>query len=309
VGTINVLKGSYGTINPEAVVAYRGLVLWPDLDNGKYIQYSVNGLDAISNYKMTRFWKLFSAQYLSMTSAEIETLGSRPFVFATVDPAHDELLISIPKILSTPPKGYLPDYPSTIYPFDIYDGQAKTIVYKLNFGEGRPRWQGAYSFCSENFVTLQNQLYSFKYGHLYIHNQTTTYNEFYGTQYKSKVMFVANNEPTVPKVYNNISIESNSGTLLPSLTYFRSEVPYVQASDLMDFDYRNLEGVLYATLYRNKIVPTAIGYNTDGLLTAEKIRTHVLRVMLEYSVTATPLQLRIVNMGFDISRGHTTQIK
>ncbi len=309
VGTINVLKGNFGTINPEAVVAYRGLVLWPDLNRGRYIQYSANGLDAISNYKMTRFWKQFSEQYLSMTREEIEALGSRPFIFTIVDPAHDELLISIPKLLSTPPKGYLPDYPSTIYPFDIYDGQTKTIVYKLNFGEGRPRWQGAYSFCAENFCTLQNQLYSFKNGHLYIHNQTTTYNEFYGTQYKSKVMFVANNEPTVPKVYNNISIESNNGLLRPSLTYFRSEVPFEQASDLMDFDWNNLEGVLYATLYRNKIVPTASGFNTDGLLTAEKIRTHVLRVMLEFSVTTTPLQLRICQLGYDLSRGHTTLVK
>jgi hypothetical protein len=309
VGTINVLKGSRGTVNAESVTQYRGRVFWLDANNGRYVQYSANGLDDISNFKMTRFWKLFSAQYLSMTSEEIEALGSRPFIFSIVDPVHDELLISIPKLLSTPPKGYLPDYLETIYPFDIYDGQAKTIVYKLNFGEGQPRWQGAYSFCAENFCTLQNQLYSFKNGHNYIHNQTTTYNEFYGTQYKSKIMFVCNQEPTVPKVYNNISIESNNGLLLPSLTYFLSEVPYVQTSDLLDFQWKNLEGVLYATIMRNKIVPTAIGYNTNGLLSAEKMRTHVLRVMLEFSVTTTPLQLRIVQVGFETSRGHTTQIK
>jgi hypothetical protein len=308
VGTINVLKGSRGTINPESVVQYRGRVFWADVSNGRYVQYSINGLDDISIYKMTRFWKLFCAQYQSMTSAEIEALGSRPFIFSTVDPAHDELLISIPKLLSTPPKGYLPDYPATIYPFDIWDGQAKTIVFKLNLGEGKPRWQGSYSFCAENFVTLQNKLYSFKNGHLYRHNSTTSFNNFYGTQYTSKVMVVANQVADIPKVYDNISVKAN---VQPYFVYFYTEYPYVQASDLVDYDpnWNNMEGVFYARLYRNKIVPTAVGFNTDGLLTAEKMRTTALRIMVEFTSVTTQLELKFIGIGYTVSRGHQTTTK
>lgn len=109
IGTINVLKGNFGTTNPESVVEYRGLVFWVDISSGRVIQYSANGLFPISSYKMTRFWKLFSDQYARMTTAQIEALGSRPFLFTAVDPYHGELLITIPKLLSTPPKGYLPD--------------------------------------------------------------------------------------------------------------------------------------------------------------------------------------------------------
>lgn len=109
IGTINVLKGNFGTTNPESVVEYRGLVFWVDVPNGRVIQYSANGLFPISSYKMTRYWKLFSDQYASMTLAQIEALGSRPFIFTQVDPYHNELLITVPKLLSTPPKGYLPD--------------------------------------------------------------------------------------------------------------------------------------------------------------------------------------------------------
>lgn len=305
-GTINILKGSYGTINPECVVEYRGNVYWIDMYNGKLIQYSLNGLFPISNYKMTRFWKLFCDQFLSMTTAQIEVLGSLPYVFMEVDPHHKELLISIPKLLNIPPKGYLPDYPSTIYPFDIYDGQGKTIVYKLGLDAGRPKFLGAYSFNPEGFCAIQNKLFSSKNGVLWEHNQTTSYCNFYGVQYKPKIMFVSNMYNDAPKSYDNISIQANMG---PILTYAYNDDPYQQSTDLVDFDYRPLEGIFYATFYRNKLQPTFSGYTTSGLLTGEKMRSISLKIMLEFTITNIPLELKIVKIGFTISKGHRLEKK
>ena len=302
IGTVNVLKGSFGTTHPESVSEYRGNVYWWDDVNARIIQYSSSGLYPISNYKMTRYWKQFTDTFNSLTPAQIEALDfyNRPFVFTTVDPYHDELLISVPKLLSTPPKGYLPDYPSVIYPFDIWDGQSKVLVFKV--GTNPNFWQGSYSFSCEGFVTLGSNLYSFKYGQVFIHNQPNS-NQFYDDiqRYKPKIMAVFNKEGTIPKVYNAVKIEGN---LVPSLVYFRSESPYIQASDLVDFDFTNYEGMLYATLYRNKLIPTAIGYDTDGLLTAEKVRTNALRVMFEFTLINEPLQLRYVTMEYILSKGH-----
>lgn len=302
IGTVNVLKGSFGTTHPESVSEYRGNVYWWDDVNARIIQYSSSGLYPISNYKMTRYWKQFTDTFNSLTPAQIEALDfyNRPFVFTTVDPYHDELLISVPKLLSTPPKGYLPDYPSVIYPFDIWDGQSKVLVFKV--GTNPNFWQGSYSFSCEGFVTLGSNLYSFKYGQVFIHNQPNS-NQFYDDiqRYKPKIMAVFNKEGTIPKVYNAVKIEGN---LVPSLVYFRSESPYIQASDLVDFDFTNYEGMLYATLYRNKLIPTAIGYDTNGLLTAEKVRTNALRVMFEFTLVNEPLQLRYVTMEYILSKGH-----
>lgn len=303
IGTINVLKGSYGTMNPESVVEFRGSVFWLDVANGKVIQYASNGLFAISNYKMTRFWKLFCDLYMATSAQAIEDLGGRPFIFTTVDPHHMELLFSIPKLSATPPKGYLPDYPSTIYPFDIWDAQGKTIVYKLENGAQPPHWQGAYSFNPEGFMTMDNDLFSFKYGQLYKHNLTTSFNEFYGVQYKSKIMFVSNMVNKVPKVYNSMSVEAN---MVPNLVYVYAESPYQQSSDLEDISFRELEGVPYATFLRNKLVPTAEGFTTDGLLTGERIRTAALKMMVQFVVTNTPVELRFINILFSISSGHKT---
>jgi hypothetical protein len=304
ISTINTLKGSFGTINPEAVVEFRGSVYYPDANRGAWVQYSSNGLYPISSYKMTRFWKQFFAQYVSMTPEQIEALGARPYIFSTVDASHMELVISIPKLLATPPKGYMPDYPEMIYPFDIWDGQGKTIVYNLETATlPQPRWQGSYSFNPEWFINMTNKLYAIKDGKLYLHNQTDSYNNFYGIQYSSKIMVVANQLPQRPKTYNNVSVESN---MRPDFVYFYNDYPYIQTSDLINTDFRDLEGVFYATLYRNKIVPTSTGFTTDGLLTGEYMRNVAMKIMYQFDVIETPLELKFLNTGYTLSRGHTT---
>jgi hypothetical protein len=302
IGTINSLKGSYGTINPESVTEFKGNVYWVDLLNGKFIQYSANGLYPISNYKMTRFWKLFSDQFMSMTQQEIEDLGNRPFIFTTVDPHHWELLISVPKLLSVPPKGTLPDYPFINYPFDVYDGQAKTLVFRIN---AEPNyWQGGgYKFCAEGFITIQNNLYSFKHGRLYQHNSLTSQCEFYGTQERAKVMCLSNSLPEVPKSYNNLTIQAN---MKPVFTYLYNDYPYQQSSDLIVDDYRSLEGIFYSPIYRNKLIPTSTGYNINGLLTGEKMRAEALKIMLEFDVSQKQLEFKFIDIGFSTSLGHTT---
>lgn len=304
IGTVNILKGDYGTINPESVTEYRGMVFWIDVNNGRVIQYSVNGLFPISNYKMTRFWNLWCKQYKSMSNAQIEALGGRPFVFMAVDSVHNELLISIPKLSNVPPNGYLPDYPSTIYPFDIYDLQEKVMVYSLDANPNH--WQGAYTFYAEGFVTMNNDLYSFKNGQLWIHNQTTSYCNFYGVQYKSKIMPISNLVPTVPKSYNNISLEVN---ICPTFVYAYNDYPVQQSTDLVDFDFENREGVWYATFYRNKLIPTATGFVTTGLLTGEKMRNVAMYLLIEFTVGTNPIELKFLNIGFEPSLGHENWMK
>jgi len=304
IGTVNILKGSFGTLNPEGVTEYKGNVYWVDTQNNKVVQYSLNGLYPISNYKMTRYWKQWCETVEPLTAQDIEALGSRPYIFCAVDPHHWELLVTVPKVLQTPPNGYLPDMPGVIYPFDIWDGLGKTLVYKIN---AEPNfWIGAYTYETEGYVTFGNKLFSFKYGQLYQHNSTTSFNNFYGIQNKSRIMFVANQQPERDKVYNNISIEAN---MLPSLTYFMSLSPYTQVSNLMDFDWEQKESTIYSQIYRNVLTPTATGLKPNGLITGEKMRTYALRIMLEFSVSTLPLELRFTTLGYQLSLGHSTPVQ
>jgi uncharacterized protein (TIGR02145 family) len=306
ISTINTMKGNYGCVDPASVVQYRGNVYFLDASNGRWVQYSANGLDNISSVKMSRFWKNWCLKYLSMGKSEIEAFGDRPFVFATVDPFHDELLVSIPKLSNTPPQGYLPDYPDMVYPFDILDYEGKTVVYKLGTGAVvQPHWQGAYTFTVENFITLQNRLFTFKNGLVYEHNQPTNIvnqNTFFGDYFPSKIMFTSNILPQLPKVYDNFVSESN---LVPNFVYFYNNYPKLQMSDLDNTSFINLEGVWYAVILRNKRVDTGTSYTYDGLLTAEVMRNTNMYVLTEFSPTTEILQLRLLQLGTTISKGHT----
>jgi hypothetical protein len=306
IGTINILKGNFGTTMPTSVVEYRGTVFWYDINSGRWIQYASNGLFPISDYKMRRVWKEWAKQFLSMTSAEIEAFGGRPFVFAIVDPAHDELLISIPKLAVLPPKGELESYPNLvdattrIYPFDILDFRGKTIVYDLKYS----RWRGSFSFYAEGFAAIRNNLYSFTGGQMWLHNQSGNQCNYYGVQYKPQVMCVSNFAPAEPKVYNSMAISSN---ICPSFVCYYSLYPYTQLTDIYDSDvpgFYNQEGIWMANIKRNKLVPTALGFRTDGLLTFEKMRGVNMMVMLEFEVDTVPLELKFVDFNFSISHGH-----
>jgi len=298
IGTVNILKGNFGTSNPESVVEYRGHVYWLDAHNGRVIQYSVNGLFPISNFKMIRFWKLWCDKFLKTSASVIEGFNCRPFVFMSVDPTHDELVISIPKLSDTPPKGYLPDYPETIYPFDPLDYQAKAMVYDIK----NSRWLESFSFYAENIVSASNQLYSSNFGILNEHNQYNIPANYYGVQYTPKIMFVANQEPNKPKVFATVSVQSN---LVPKLMYFYNIEPYQQCSDLVDFQFRNIEDAWTCAIMRNKLTPTAEGYNTDGLLANEPMRSVAMFVELSFDAVA-PLKLRFVNIGYSLSYGNPT---
>jgi hypothetical protein len=305
VGTINVLKGNFGTLNPESVCEYRGLVFFYDARSAKFVQYSANGLFPISNYRMTRFFKEFTRQYQGMTSGEISDLGSRPFVLTQVDPAHEELLVTLPTLLATPPKGYLPDYPETVYPFDVWDGRGKTLVFRLS--EEPNFWQGSYRWQPEGFATLGDKLLSFKSGVLYGHNRTDSFGEFYGETHKARIMFISNALPSVPKTYHHLVLEASHA---PSLTYLYSTDPYEQCTDLVEGDWQQSEGLWQAHLYRNKLVPQPNGTVAQtGLLTGERLRSRTMLVLMEFDAPTMPLQIRFITLRLIPSRGQSAQLK
>lgn len=292
IGSHKALKGSLGTANPESVFEYNGLVFWWDVRNGCAVQYADNGLFPISSKKFVRPANLFSKKFLSLTKDQIETLGSNPFIIGGFDPYHKEVLFTIPST-ETPPKGYLEDF-DVVYPYDIYDGQGKTLVYK----NPADMWFGSMSFQAEQFVRMGNDLYSFKDGALYIHNQNTT--TFYGVPFKSQLMFSAN--PGVIHTFYSLGLESNK---TPLWVHFRTEDPNVQSSDLINTDFVIKEGVIGASLLRDRLSPNATGDYNKKEVTGDRLIGKALLIMLEYEfqTDTSKLQLRIVDVGNNVRNG------
>ncbi len=127
IGTKNVLKGGYGTINPESVSVDSGKVYWFDAIRGCSVSYSSNGLFAVSSYKMFKFHKLMGQL--------VRENGYK--VYGGYDPFHDEPLFFFPHITSIPQGTILEDVELNSYEYestldsvsmpDIKEGR----VYKL----------------------------------------------------------------------------------------------------------------------------------------------------------------------------------
>jgi hypothetical protein len=302
VGSVNTLKGGFGTQNPESVFRTldEDLVFWIDMNREAAVFYSLNGINSISKNNFTRFFRQFCRQFKSMTKAQIEALGSRPFIPGVSDPHHKEAMWTLPKLLATSPQGELEDYPGRVYPYDVWDGQAKTIVYKYPLD----RWFFPQAFTPETFLVIGNRLYAFKNGAMHEHNYAEGgYNSFYGIQYKSKIAFVANQEPSSVKIWQSLGIECN---LVPDFVHFRSDNPNVQSSDIAATDFRDFEKVWYAAILRDRLSPNVTGSYNLKMNTGDKMRSTALKVLLEWdSANAAQLvQLKFVNITYTDSTGH-----
>lgn len=81
--------------------------------------------------------------------------------------------------------------------------------YNFSFNEPRNAYASFYDWQPEFTICANDMIYSWLNGNMYIHNNTTTYCKFYGTQYYPSITFVWNKDAAVRKTFNTISYQSN----------------------------------------------------------------------------------------------------
>lgn len=120
IGNVNVLRGSYGTINPESVTRYMGNVYWFDANKGAVVSYSNNGLFPISSNKMQKYFRKVGQDVLSKSLK----------LYGGVDPYHNEVLMFVPRRSAIPEGPRLTDMElgSTTYSFTTYDPTSTITV-------------------------------------------------------------------------------------------------------------------------------------------------------------------------------------
>lgn len=299
IGTVNGLRGSFGTKHPESVVEHRGNVYWFDVVSGSFIKYSGNGLFDISSFKFKRPTTLL-AERMRTPNLVATVTAFKDFVPGGVDVKHDEVLWTIPKTYNTPPKGRLSDYADTEvynYPYDIYDGLSKTLVFKIN----ADKWATPHTYVSEGFSRLNNELFCFYLGKLYRNNATDTYNNFFGTTYTSRIAMAGNESVSDVKVYKALAVEA---TIEPVWAHFRTEWPYTQSTELIAGEWKAKEGVYYGKFYKDRLSPNTAGTVSQKMVSGDDLKGQYLLSMLEFSGAGSQLNFRIVTLLFNKSLGH-----
>lgn len=370
VGTINVLKGSYGTVHPESVSEWLGSVFWFDANKGAVIRYDSNGLFPISSYKMTQYFRQVGFDAIA---------GRR--VFGGIDPYHNEYLIMSPKKTVIPQNGILADMelntytfpfneetvinlsslnPGSIYKYTLTGGGVVTVVHNgeslngtffydgfdntltlypnqpgtFNFiltevekstysaydGHGGvyafqsaiDRWTSKYSFSPEYMSMVANRLVTFKNGVPYVHD-SSQYNTFYGRTFDSSIACVHTETGNLTKKYYAVFAEGDT----PDLIHIRTEVPNVQSSDIrsgtynrrtmLNGDFSIKEGVSYASILRDRLSPNVTGTPDQKLFTGDDMYGEVGMFTVAYKRPTSLKSLKLFNIGFIPSRGHTVE--
>lgn len=306
IGTMNVLKGNYGTMNPESVVEYMGLVFWIDILNGCFVQYSANGLEPVSRYKQARFFKNYSQGYLATNNNNLDNINGFHHIPTGVDVFHKEVVCSLPGFIYDNYGEQLPSYTSVpsyatsvLNRFDIYDELKKTMSFKFEENQ----WGNDWEWLSEFMDYFQNTMVGFKDGYLYKFNtNTTNWNRFFGVDYPVRICTTGNLNPSLLKDLFNIAVEGNT---IPNYVVAMTNYPNVQITDLASTDesWVNEEGVFYATFLGDRLDPNASGTPDEKLFTGSNLKDFAIFVMAEWQVYDSLFFCNFLDIGYDQSRG------
>ena len=305
IGSINTLKEAFGSVNPESIIQYKSLVFGYDVNNGIIWQYSGAGLEDVSRYGQTRFFKRYSLDYLTSSIGNLDNINGFHHVRLCIDPFNKELTVALPGLIyenyaeTLPSYSSVPSYATSIINrFDIYDKLAKTMIFKYEDNI----WGNDQEYGAEWYEYAGNVMYGWKNGIGYIHNRdTTNWNTFYGTQRALRACFTGNMNPSALKDLYSIAIE---GSVVPDFTVAMTNVPNEQITDLTADDYNNQESVLYANFFRDRLSPNTSGTADEKLYKGDLLTDFSIFVMLEFQQFSELMYIEKVNIGYEISKGN-----
>lgn len=281
IGTINPLKGSYGTVHPESVYESEGRVYFVDAVNGKVIMYSQNGLEPISQNGMTKFF----------ASALFEIGSNQRGIYGTIDKRSEIYMVYMPQGGYTYPllMDYDPPKPSPhhVKPWSVfcYNPELQGWATRMTFN---PEWMDS---TAESIVSWVN-------GELYVHDGVPS-NNFYGTVYPSTVSFVIGSPEAFVKTAEAIAIEADRA---PSWVHLRNEVPFLQSTDLEQSEFVSKEGIHYASFLRDRLTPGKGSYE-NALILGEPIRGQFIACAVRYN-GGSLFHVTGITVSFDKSVGH-----
>ena len=166
--------------------------------------------------------------------------------------------------------------------------------YTLAFDEIRNAFTSFYSFNADMMACYENQLISFKGGNLYIHNSSTQ-NNFYGTQYNSYIKLVFNKDGIIKKTFDYLTIDATDYWTSPTMGDINT--PLGQSSNLVQEDFEIDEGLYNAAFWMDN---NSLG----GLVNGDYLKGDWIEVKLSNSATNL-VYLSSLYLGYILSNRNT----
>ncbi|OUW03054.1 MAG: hypothetical protein CBD16_03625 [Betaproteobacteria bacterium TMED156] len=229
-GQTSPYAGEFGiSKNPESYAIYGFRSYFADKNRGVILRLSGNGLEPISRYGLTDFFR--------------DKLASVDNVFGMFDENKKEYIVS------------------------FKDNKQVALSDTVSFKEDLNGWNTRKSYIAENGLSLNNVFYTFNGGNLWSHNNEIR-NNFYGIQYNSKVKFIFNEAPGTVKSFKTINYEGSQARIFKetgvgAITTFVGGTGYVSDTGVATTYSGSGTGATVDIVVSSGII-TAVTINTQG---------------------------------------------
>ena len=213
--------GEYGiSDSPESFAFDASTLYWTDSKRGATLKLGGNGIFEISNTGL-RAW--FKDKFIG--TDDLYKIGA-------YDPYYDQYVLS------------------------FVGKESKEIDNTdstLTFDERAKGWTSFHSFNPDMTIGMNNSLYSFDNGELYIHHDPddSKANEYYGSTHRSWVAAMINDEPSTIKNLQSLSLEGSTPWDCTIKTYITGKGDFTETSITLG-EFIKKEGLWYAYMRRNE---------------------------------------------------------
>lgn len=277
IGDDNWLRYGLGTEHPGSVVEKDGMIFFWDINSSELVRYDGNGLTPLATmYKFKKQMRELTEKYLPYKDLLVVTAGFHP--------RHKIYYLTIQ---------------DTEIPTDEPDATETLPGITIGFSEIFNSFLGEFDFKPDAYATFGDDLVSFKNGELYIHDKTTNYNDFYGTQYNSELSFIFNAEQQQKKILENISIKSSDIWKVDKVTS-----PDGQVSSLSEDEFEEKEGEYYADFKRDEnTAPELLQAGQTALLSGNVLKDEYFEITISNDV-GDKANVEFATIGYLIQTGH-----
>ena len=125
----------------------------------------------------------------------------------------------------------------------------------IAFDEQNNAFTSFYDIQPDFIICAENKLITFRAGALYVHDNTSAYNTFYGTLYSSSIQMVFNKSGAAKKDWTYLGFVSPPTSVWTAPNIGDVTTSLGQQSNLVTIDFENREGVWHAAFPRDNNSP------------------------------------------------------
>ena len=203
IGQIVPYAGKYGiSDNPESFAFFGTRKYFVDRQRGAVIRLSQNGIEPISKYGMSDFFRDNLKKLKASLSSGVAEKGK---IYGMYDERHGEYIVSLQRSNITGGKKTQTNSPATT---------DQNGFLTLGFSEISNGWVSFYSYKPSFGLSMLNEFYTFNGSQLYVHySDTGVYNNFYNSTYNdpSYVTLIMSDAASSTKTFMTVNYEGSTG--------------------------------------------------------------------------------------------------